>query len=708
MASPISSPGQYSEADLQEASRSEFNEAAREREFADLASQLDDATRGSNQYLRESTAKKWFAEALKEEDPRQYFKQNILPRMTYWKQIRTDFDDVSKKLDGCITPDDFDVLQPEAFWKLDPEERERYIDKARDVIRKSKTFKERYAKIADQVRAYTRVTFDELHSASAKETRELLDGLKFIKTENDLEGWEDYTNGLMKQQLASARRLYYEQLMDPLLGLLKDKVISTRVVKEMQEKFWDSNVGYKAKESYILKMLPTRIEKWKKVKEDRDALIKKNPTLKQMLKGKVKDLDNFMDETAFLNMKYPKRKSVTDEIAAVLSAQENGMEYLLNDVRASLMSFAQDGRMHPSTVGTWMKRIFTKNATVDGVKEYWLTTVEPNAARWLKARQNFDKLNGEITEKGVPRGLHRLTHNQFLLLEYDQRIAYLEEVESRLDSDPNADGKLASLTLRVRHGFDTDDWEGAGEALKQARAIAPNDKAVKSMTNYLRTHRPKVSEEKKEDPDPQKILEELRDIVGHVPGMLRKIYLEAMKRGPEEFAAVLTTAYNLVWVHEHRYSNPLMDQKNAESEHHKAQTENYINNGHSRKLEHNILEGDTAHRGAIRDDCTKAQVAHVGDEAGCAVFVDKCAQNKDNEKFRYWTTLHTKDITYEQHRMVVRNFNYKLKTGMRTLAKMGYTFTEAGSLERKNGSTVPSAKQETAKKTHAPAFTTAA
>jgi hypothetical protein len=680
--------------------------ASRESDYKDMQGMLQRATTGSDKYLSEKTARKWFQEAMSQESPRAYFQDVIAPRMQEWSQVRQDFDEVTAQLKDKIASGSFERLEPEQFWKLPAKERFVYLKKAKESIRHSSSFEARFAKITKQVREYTNITFNDLKAASSQETQMMLEGLHHIKTENDLKGWESYANGLMQEQIKSARKLYYNQLMDPLLDALGKKLISTRVLKEMQEKFQDQNVGYKQKESYILDILPKRIQKWKEVKVQRERLLR-HPNMKRLTTKQVKKLAAFKDEKAFIDLKYPERKGLADMIESMLIAQSYNLEGQHNSVQNELLLYVQDGRMHRSKVGTWMKRIFVENASAEQIKAFMATTVRPFAENWKKARVRLNAVNKEMNMKGIPRGFHRLTLSQFLQLEYEQRIAYVDEAESRMENDPNADGELASLTLEIRHCFDTQDWEGAGASLEKAKRLNQDDKAVRSMSNYFKTHRPKVTEEKKENPDPEKINTELQDMVDHIPGLLKTMYIDAMIQGSQE--ALMSGTYNLVWVHEHGYRNQHKDNMNGDSEENKDKTRDYIDNGHSKKLEQNILEGDTADQGAIKDKCTKAQMLHVGDLQGAKTVTRAFNVHQDDQKFRYWSTIRTKDISYEQHREVVRNYNYRIKMGMRTLDTLGYRFTLNGPPQKKNGSTtvVPSSKQHQGAKASIPAYVSA-
>lgn len=660
---------------------------SREGLYGDIENILNQAANGRNQYLNPKTATRWYRETLEQDHPRTYFEQTIRPRMQEAEAMRKAFDDVTDELKQKGPSSGFTILDPQAFWKLPSEERKEYLEQAKEHLKGPKDCEARWKKIADQVRGFVKITFDELGSASSHESRMLLDGLNYKpQDEAELEGWETYVNGLMKEQIKAARHLYFNELMDPLLRELKNKTISERVLKEMDKKFRNKNVGYKSKETYIRTVLPERIKEWQAVKKQRDDLcevLQSNPEKKRLVASKVKNLNVFLNETQFANMTFPKRKGQTDLIDSILKADGKDMEHLHDTIRIQLNTYVEDGRLHHSKVGTWLQRIFSRNDTPHAVRVYMQDTVYPNAIRWQKAREQFDTLNQTIKEKGLPRGMHQHTLDQFLLLDYHQRMSYLEETTMRLHSSVNDPGALNRLTFRIRHSMDTHDWEEAEELLEKAKTMDAEHPAVQSIERFLSAHRPKIAEEK-EHKDAMELLTELRGYRKHIPGMMGDGYQDAMERGAEATRAFCVGTFNQVWVHEHNYSTPAKDRKEASSDFNKQKTEYYIGNGHSKKLEHNILDGNTAHQQAVNDECVKAQVLHIGDKDGCKTAVKEFEEHRNDEPFLYWSTLHFVDVPYERHRLVVRNYNYRIKTAMRALDALGYKFTVSGMPEKKD------------------------
>ncbi len=556
----------------------------------------------------------------------------------------------------------------------------------------------RRAAIIRSVRDYAHATFDELHAASRRQTEELLQGAMHIKLdEEEIRGWEDFCEQELAAMQKTAHTLYHEKFMDRLLDAYNQDVISLRVVKELDEKFRDENANYKARESYILSILPQRIETWREVKEQRDRLLK-HENFSKLSRKQVKDIDIFLNGKKFVDLKYPARKGLADAVEAALRAMENDMEERHESAQKELERFVKQGYMHPSKVGPWMKRIFDCT-TSDEVDGFVKKIVRPNARRWQEACKRFDELEQEMDTHGTPRGMQRIKRDAFLLKSYTQKTAYLSLLELRLNDVPEHNRTIAALKLSIRHNLDTEDWEGAEEELREALQIKPTDRELRSMHTFLRTHRPTEGKKQKENPDPQKILDDMRSSIHAMPADLQWLYSRAAMDGRMTFERMLQISYNRVWVTEHNYANQAQDRLNAESDHNKSMTKHYMEEGHSRLFERNIVDGDTAAESAIRDHCTKPQMLYTG-SMGREALLQKVHRNALNWGFGYWTTLIPTNVDYAIHRGIVKEHHYKLKSGMRMLDKMGYRYTTSGVPEPKATAASRSPKAPTFSDTH--------
>ncbi len=467
------------------------------------------------------------------------------------------------------------------------------------------------------------------------------------------------------------------------------------------KRFNDPNVLEWDRKKWIMDDFDEYFSGWKETAEVRLEVRRLAKKL-NVKENRIPELRKVMKIQEFLALPFKERKNKVYAAKAALIAYERKHIGLFDQVKATLDDAAGAGYMHKSKVGEWLNRIMEADDPFTFVND----TVKPFIQNWKAARETFNELHEDMRKNGSPRGLRVLTANAFLLLNYEQRMSYLQEVRLRIkdsDSPEEKDPALDSMKKRIRHLLDTKDWDDAAAVLTIAQARYDDDEDLDSMQEYLRTHaqkKPSQQLEEKETPDPMEIAENMRAMIREMPEDLQWMYLNAMRKGPRVFGRLLQLMYNRVWVYEHNYGNEHADRIHAESEFNKEQTEHYIENGHSRKFERNIIEGDTASRAAIRDDCHKPQVLYMGDQGRESV-LDKVEINAENELFGYWTTLVPKDLSYARHRNIVRNHNYKLKQGMKQLDKMGYMFTLHGSLDRKHGTAdaiVPSSKQVQAPK----------
>jgi hypothetical protein len=551
----------------------------------------------------------------------------------------------------------------------------------RDEGFSSDRLEDRRRAIGEQVRDYVRETFDELHAASRSETQVLLEGVKHIKLdEEDISGWENFCKENLQAMARSAHTLYHSQLMDPLLRAYNDHVISKRVIEELDRKFRDDGVDYKDKETYVLYVLPERLKEWRLVKAKRDRLAK-DARIKELTSSRVPGLTVFLNPRAFAELKFPERKSLADRVEAALDAKEIGADGLYDEARDELKGYADQGIMHPSKVGVWLGRIFRNRRKPEEARQIIEKILRPNAERWAEVRAEFDRVDTELA-KDVPRGFNRLSDDAFLMLDYRKRTTYCSLAWVRLENVEETNKQLASLKLRARHELDTEDWEGADETITNALQLSGDNRELLSMQAYLRAHRSDESEKKgeKPNPDPQKLVEELRTIVSLVPDAVQPMYIEALQKGPEVFYRLLQVFFNRVWCEENGHLNREKERKQSQSEWNKEQTRKYAEEGHSEKLEHNILDGDTAVDSAIRDDCSKPQLLYMS-SMGQQSVMKKIEMNAGNESFGYWTTI-IPPLSYNSHAFMVKNLHYPMKSRLRTLISTGHHFTMSGKVQK--------------------------
>lgn len=406
----------------------------------------------------------------------------------------------------------------------------------------------------------------------------------------------------------------------------------------------------------------------------------------------IPELQDIYKIQDFLSLHHDDRETKVFAAKAALLAYEKNEQTFLHALEEELREAVTGGYLHQNKVEQWMARVME----AENPRAFRSDVLLPFMRNWQGASETYDQLHETMNQTKVPRGLRVISKGQFLLLSYEQRLSYLHEVDLRMKDKEEKDPALNSFKKKIRHNLDTKDWEGAEEVLTEAQQLYPYDEDLDSMENFLRLHRvpDNAVAEKNESPDPRETLAEMRAIISELPGDLQWLYIEAAKEGPAVFNRLLQIFYNRVWVYENRYGNEQLDREEAESEWNKQKTEEYIENGHSRKFERNIIDGDTAEEAAIRDECTKPQVLYMGDSGRDAV-LRKVKVNRDNEMFGYWTTLVPTDVPYAEHRSIVKNFHHKLKSGLRSLHQQGYAFTMSGSPQCTSTATRPVQKQTT-------------
>ncbi len=552
------------------------------------------------------------------------------------------------------------------------------IDDAIAQNERDALLEERREAIIAEVRAFTQFTFEELGAASKQETDLLLEGTKHIKlSEEEIAGWERFCEERLSAMKASAQKLYYDQFMDPLLAEL-GKTISRRVIEDLNKKFRDPNAHYKAKEDYIRYTLPERIREWRALKQRRDSLTK-NPRYASLTPSLVPRLKDFAEEERFIDLKYQERKGLTDQVEAALTALDRRQEQQYASIHDELKSYVQEDIMHASKLGSWLKRIFDGNRSPEDIAAYMQQVVRPFAANWREAMFGSKKYKGFIDlehafqKHGVPRGLQRKSKSQFLLMSYKQKTSYLSLAWARMkdpDGSLEENKMLAAHKLRIRHRLDTEDWEDAEAELQKAMAIAPEDVELRSMLTFLDEHRPKNAQpEKQENPDPHKILDDIRTMVRKIPSPLQSLYQQALMEGPAVLGRLQQVVYNRVWLTDVAGWNPTIESEYI------ARLRATGRQGKGYLLDLNSRNGSDI-LSQIRD--------HADEQAGKTP-----PRFSSDEHWGYWASVIPEEVTVDTQREIVRNYHYHLKRWLRQLHSMGCAYTMSGNLTRKDGSIVP-------------------
>jgi hypothetical protein len=347
-------------------------------------------------------------------------------------------------------------------------------------------------------------------------------------------------------------------------------------------------------------------------------------------------------------------------------------------IEKELNDASKEGYMHSTKIGEWMERVM-KN---ENPEEFASKILWPYMKNWRETKEDFDRLNEAMDKDGIPRGFRPVNSHDFLLMDYKQRTSYCATTWIRLENVEEENKEIAGLKLSIRHCLDTEDWEGASQGIKKAFALRSDDRELKSMQTFLECHgfTEIVDEdnEQAEDSD-QELMDEARELMSKLSPGSRWIAEKAFEDSLQSGLSFLWILYNRIWVHEHGYANQAQDSFHAENEANKENTRQYMKDGHTRYLERNIIDGDTADESAIRDNCTKPQVLYVG-QMGRDATLQKVITNKNNFGFNYWTTYVPDDEPYAIQNDFVKNYMYRLKQVMRKLDKRGIRYSKAGNV----------------------------
>jgi hypothetical protein len=537
---------------------------------------------------------------------------------------------------------------------------------------------QRRSKIIDYFRGYIHETFDELHVAGAQQTQELEKGLHHIELEEEsIRGWEDFMHG-EAERMRQSGRILHEKTKAMLGQAMANKLISSESKDRWMKRLYDPSVNFKSKEYFVENQLPHYIESWEKVKKEHASLLK-NQALKNLTKDDVPELSVFMNEKDFRAMHYEKKMHLVSAVSSAIRAKERHQDALYKRAKGTLDAAASAGVMSANKVGVWLKRLFGHEYTTREIEQYMGTTLDQYIKNWTKVRYRFDRVERQIETVGMPQGMQRFSAEKFLSWEYAQRLSYVEEAERRLNvQDTPATGEIGELKLQIRHALDTEDWEDAKYLIAKARSIAQGEDIYEldSMERYLNSFR--TPEEESGGESAEETLEEMRAALEQVPSSLRPIYENALTEGYGVTKRLMTMVYNRVWCWEHgwlsAHKEVIFREQAAED------TKRALEDGLSPRGLANIDLDDVS-----TGDQKPVIPDYNGRWAPTMIHYRSNGKGALLEKIRsgnyasaYWTTLIPKDVSYEKQRYLVKNVNWRFKSGMRKLQAAGLAFTPHG------------------------------
>lgn len=469
---------------------------------------------------------------------------------------------------------------------------------------------------------------------------------------------------------------------------VKNKWIGKKTQDNWMNRFNNPDVLEWDRKKWIQEEFPNYLAGWEETANTRKEVWKLAKELKVDEK-RVPELEGVLKIQDFLSLHFFERKHKIHAAKAALLALKNNQRKLLETVKSNLKKAQSDKCIHPSKVGAWMQRVMES----ENPQLFFDEILKPFINNWKSARKRFDTVTPQLKQrKDITRGFKQLSATAFLLLDYDDRIVYLEEAESRLKSNVNEEGPLAALRLDIRHAMDTGHWEEAELLLEKARKIDVNDKAVRSMGRYLETHRTDKKEKEGEQVDEKieknnKVMEallNLRSIMGKLPPNMRVMTEKALNSSnPNTLKRLWQCFYNRHWVIMNGYSTPKMDREESESEINQQQTDERIANGHEQKFERNSIKGKTANDAGIRDECEEPQVLYTN-RSGISEVYEGVERNADNAKFGYWTTIVDDEVPYELLREAVLSHMFHIKQNAKILRESGLSYSSYGNPSSKN------------------------
>lgn len=464
----------------------------------------------------------------------------------------------------------------------------------------------------------------------------------------------------------------YEKQM---ASLLHDAVHVHRSLSESKAKSWFQKLApllYYKKKAFIKEEFPKWLKAWQDVADLRSEVME-NPLVDAIDPSEIEDIDAFRDEARFLELPYPTRDDLAKDVDACVKAKEKEMNatYAETKQELSIMATGDDRYLHPKNIGGWLQRIFSYANTPEEVAACMETTVRPYAERWKEAREEFDTLDERTEEEGMPIGFHPLSLDAFLLLKYPARTTYLAHWEARLNEKTKHEpGRLGMLKSGIRSAFDTNDLNEALFLWQKAHALAPEDKDILAMEEYLAARGKDVNTDKERlNEDPYATLREMRDVVEHLPHTHLQDQYAAMLEGknPRTFLELSRMREEAHERGELSETIEELDEKAITARKEQRQ------GGHEKEAQ------TFAEEAIVEHEQSQIRSIHVEQQTTNA-FAEEIERRKDEPHFLRTHCYVPEGVTLAQHKAAIAE-HQRLLRGLRTLERFGMRFTKAGKEE---------------------------
>ncbi|OGJ61329.1 hypothetical protein A3A67_05090 [Candidatus Peribacteria bacterium RIFCSPLOWO2_01_FULL_51_18] len=278
--------------------------------------------------------------------------------------------------------------------------------------------------------------------------------------------------------------------------------ISTESKKKWLDRYYDSSVEFQAKKYWIRKQFPSYVDRWIKAEKERDEL-EKSVDIEALI-SYDQTCSAIKDKEEFKKLHFNERIGLLAKVKALRQADKK-MVLDLYSAAEKRLAWAEDrGFIARGKTGVWLERIFKSKRSNKAIEEFVKgeggKTLGGYIGRWSEIRKRYDGVASKLknfSETEMPRGLYLLQPQQFLSLHYDQRVSYVEEMESRLNNDILLE---PDSFIRIRHAMDMKDWDDAVEFINQAKTESlsgPNRVRLASMELYIQQLRPRMKVETK-------------------------------------------------------------------------------------------------------------------------------------------------------------------------------------------------------------------
>jgi len=429
-----------------------------------------------------------------------------------------------------------------------------------------------------------------------------------------------------------------EQATPYISGSSKDRWIA---------RYYDEKTGFQAKKYWIRKQFPDYVRRWAEAEKERDALTK-DPGFVDLMSYDPSCAAILKSATEFRELHYEKRIGFLAQARAALLATSRLRPDLYAEAKKRLSSAETLCIAGQGKTGIWLERIFKNLTSVRKIEQFVRgsggTTLTALMTNWTKVKFRYDKIASDMKkydENRMPRGLYFLKEQQFLSLHYNQRLQYVDEMESRLNS-PIIDEP--DTFIRIRHAIDTKDWIEADELIQKAKTeplSGPNRTRLASMELYLQQFRPKKAESKSAD-SVNEAKNKIDEMMSHVSSSIKPMILRLL-RGPNANRSIHQLrwiVYNNKWCRTHGY---LDDEKAATGASKDNREMTKYRADHGEDIGRNdTLDFETTDQAYFRKKefaNHKATFMHVNLDSGAPGALGEWLEHEQDTKVLYWTTF---------------------------------------------------------------------